>query len=302
MTLPAPELLAVVEASPACVARHDKQAWLALFADGAIVEDPVGSAPHRRGARVRGTPPDDELGRFWETFIAPNEIRFEVREDIVAGLEVVRDVIIHTRLSTGLEIRVPAHLLYELVEEGGSPRIRRLAAHWELPRLSGQALRSGWRGCATMVRLGGRMLRCQGLGGTLGYARGMVLGIGSRGRETVEALAAAVTARDEAVLRALFVAQDAFVEQPPGGRVPPVDWLRALPAGSRLEASDVAAAGWTASFRFVLGRAAGETSGIAFLAFDPPSRRLVSARFFVADRRPAEPEGAGLVDAGLPRR
>ncbi|MBI5491226.1 MAG: nuclear transport factor 2 family protein [Deltaproteobacteria bacterium] len=293
--------LELVDASPACVARHDKDAWLALFANGAVVEDPVGSAPHRKGAGRRGNPPDDELGRFWETFIAPNDIRFEVREDIVAGREVVRDVLIHTRLSTGLELAVPSHLLYELVEEAGVLRLGRLAAHWELPRMSLQALRAGGRGLVTMTRLSVRMLRIQGLAGTLGYSRGMLSGIGRPGRDAVEALASAVAARDEGALGALFVGSGVEVEHPvggPAGSSPPARWLQSLPAGTRLCAADVTPAGWSLSFRFELAARARREHGLAFLRFDRASGRIASARFFAAE----DPGGVSRVDGDLAPR
>jgi steroid delta-isomerase len=45
--------LAVVERSPAHVAAHDRQDWLALFGDDALVEDPVGSPPHCGRAAIR---------------------------------------------------------------------------------------------------------------------------------------------------------------------------------------------------------------------------------------------------------
>ncbi|MBI5500094.1 MAG: nuclear transport factor 2 family protein [Deltaproteobacteria bacterium] len=301
--------LELVDASPACVARHDKDAWLALFTEGAVVEDPVGSAPHRKGAGRRGHPPDDELGRFWDTFIAPNDIRFEVREDIVAGREVARDVLIHTRLSTGLELTVPSHLLYQLAGEAGALRIGRLAAHWELPRMSLQALRGGGRGLATMARLSLRMLRIQGLAGTLGYSRGMVDGVGRRGRDVVESVASAVAARDEGALAALFSGPGAEVEHPvdrspdaPGedgataapGRVSPARWLASLPAGARLSAADVTPAGWSVSFRFELAARGRRERGLAFLRLDRTSGRVASARFFVSE----EPGADSRVDPG----
>jgi hypothetical protein len=36
--------------SPAAVAAHDKAAWLSIFAELSVVEDPVGSKPHINGA------------------------------------------------------------------------------------------------------------------------------------------------------------------------------------------------------------------------------------------------------------
>ena len=130
----ADDCLRLVERSPAAVRAHDKQAWLALFAIHHVVEDPVGSTPHRTGVpgnrgRQRGAAP---LSRFYDTFIAANDIRFHVDRNIVCGLHVVRDLTIEIAMSPQVTVHVPMHLLYELTEEGGELRISRLAAHWEL--------------------------------------------------------------------------------------------------------------------------------------------------------------------------
>lgn len=118
------ELLALVWSSPAYVAAHDKAGWLGIFATQHVVEDPVGSRP------VRSEDPG-ALGRFWDTFIAPNQIEFEVVTDWVDGFDVVRDVTIVTTLRPGVVVRTPAHLLYETAYEDGVLKVRRMAAHWE---------------------------------------------------------------------------------------------------------------------------------------------------------------------------
>ena len=77
------ESLVAVGGSPAAVAAHDKEGWLSLFTPSAVVNDPVGSAPHRGPA---------QLSRFYDTFIAPNTIGFQVNHDVVCGASVLRDV------------------------------------------------------------------------------------------------------------------------------------------------------------------------------------------------------------------
>ena len=91
----------------------------------------------------------------------------------MGGSEVVRDVLIHTKLATGLAIDVPAHLIYEIADEDGALRIRRLRAVWDLRRRSMSAISSGARGMWTMWAISGRMFALQGLGGMLGYSRGL---------------------------------------------------------------------------------------------------------------------------------
>ena len=72
--------LDLVKASPATVAAHDRSGWMDLFALYAMVEDPVGGAPHHSGGfdRRSGRRGHTVLGRFYDTYIAPNQVRFAV--------------------------------------------------------------------------------------------------------------------------------------------------------------------------------------------------------------------------------
>jgi len=260
----------VVERSPACVAAQDRDAWLALFTRDGSVEDPVGAAPNHR----------DALPGFFNTFIQGNHIRFEVHEDLSAGLEVVRDVTIHTRLSTGLVIEVPAFLLYELAEEHNTLKIRRLRAVWDLRRRSISAVTAGPRGLWTLCAISLRMLRVQGLGGVLGYSRGLVAGIFGAGQTTLERLSAAIHSGDLATAESLFVA-DASVEFPVGTPQSVRDWLAELGPGAELHLTQATSAGWLTACRFSVtgGRHSG-AGGVAFFSFDPATRKLTTARCF----------------------
>lgn len=175
-------VLDFVERSPAAVARHDRAAWVALFAADCVIEDPVGSRPHHAGDR-------GVIARFYDTFIAPNVIVFQRGRDYVDGLQVLRDLSIEIRMAPSVTIRVPMYLVYELCLEAGGLRIRRLAAHWELRPMLMQLLRCGLRGLPPALALGWRMIRLQGLGGTLGFMRAW-RSAGSAGKAAViEALA-----------------------------------------------------------------------------------------------------------------
>lgn len=218
-------MLACAAASPVAVAAHDKPVWLGLFADDGEVCDPVGSRPHRGAAA---------LSRFYDTFIAPNDVRFEVDLERVCGDTVVRDVTIRIRMSTGLEVTVPAHLRYEL---GGAPqalRIHRLSAHWELLPMVLRTLRTGWIGLRTYSRLSLHMLRCQGIGGVFGFMRAF-LGVGQRGKRRVEALLCALRDGDQGALRRLL-GQDAAVDALPMGN-DTLQWHKLIAAGRHVTAS-----------------------------------------------------------------
>ena len=190
--------LDVVRRSPAAVARHDKHAWLDLFADDFAVEDPYG-----------GRPVDDAraLGRFWDTYIATRAISFEMDgPDIVVGDEVIRDVTIVIVDDAGVELRTPAHLRYTLVSgvrvpglahlAPAEPRIARLAAHWEVAPVLRQLAGVDRARLRSMGRTTMRMLRYQGLSGSLGFARALT-SVGDRGKAAVTELVADAASGDE---------------------------------------------------------------------------------------------------------
>ncbi len=261
--------MAVVERSPAAVAVHDRAAWLALFSDDAVVEDPVGSPP---APKAGGT-----LGRFFDAFIAPHGIHFEIRRDHFLGDDVFRDAIIHTTVRRGVNVDVPAYLLYQVVERGGGLQARRMAAHWQLSGMVGLALRLGPRAWVAMTVLFAGMLRHLGVGWVAGYLASLWRTVGRRGLELAQALAAAVAGRDAAAVERLFEA-GATVEL--GEQVlGPAALVGALPAGTRLGLEAPVVAGWTVSFRFTLAGAA-PAEGLALLEVSPASGKLTRARFF----------------------
>jgi ketosteroid isomerase-like protein len=262
-------LIDVVARSPALVALHDREGWLALFSDDARVEDPLGSPPAPKAS--------GQLASFWDTFIGPHEIRFEVRRDHVRGNDVVRDVVIHTRIGEHVRIAVPAYLLYQLDDGGGELRVLRMAAHWELARLSLGALKLGPRAWVALTVMFARMLRRMGLRWVGGYLAALWRGVGRRGVDAVNALPAALAARDAAALGALFD-DDATVELG-GTRAAGRQLLTLVPPGSALTVAAPVAAGWSVAFRFTLSGAE-PRAGVALFDFDPGSRRVRRARFF----------------------
>lgn len=182
--------LATVRESPRLVGLKDKAAWLALFTEDARIEDPKGTL-HARGPGAPGG--HDWLARFWEVFIAPNDIRFEVERDAVqeaeGGLVVLRRVHIRTGLALEVRIVVPAVLRYELRPEPGpgtsALRVQRLEAWWDVADNAWQGLRQGPRGWLALGLQSLRMVRFLGLGGTLRYTRGLLRAPGLAGAPTL---------------------------------------------------------------------------------------------------------------------
>ena len=77
----------LARASIAAIEAGDRNSWLALFADDAIVEDPIGpSMFDPEGTGHRGAV---AIAAFYDNVIAANEsIRFDIRQSFLCGDEV----------------------------------------------------------------------------------------------------------------------------------------------------------------------------------------------------------------------
>lgn len=275
------DCLALVERSPAAVAVHDKAAWLALFAKYNLVEDPVGSAPHITGiydarAGYRGR---QGLGRFYDTFIAPNTICFHVDQDIVNGLHVVRDVTIEIAMSAAVTVRVPAHLLYELTVEGDELKIFRLAAHWELAPMLRQQMASGWPFLAVGCASAARMWRHQGVRGMAGFMRAL-WGVGARGKAQVALFARHFNASNVAALEGVFANPAVVVAFPHAGRY--LSIAQCAAQGGEMRFTKLLAAGNVVSATLIYQRSDRQCHGVAIFEFDRHSLRIVALSFYWA--------------------
>jgi hypothetical protein len=194
MTFSRADMLAAVERSPAAAAAHDREGWVGLFASGGRVEYPVGSQPHRGRMAIR---------RFYDTFIGPREIAFHRDVDIVIGSTVIRDLSLEMGMLSGLTLRIPAYLRYDLEDDDGELKIAALYAFWELPAMVGQFLRSGARSVPAGLQLSKGLLTNQGLIGTLGFLSGF-RGAGTQGKRRFAEFLAEGRAGNEVAVRRLL--------------------------------------------------------------------------------------------------
>lgn len=257
----ATDLIALVERSPAAVAAHDREAWLDIFAPDAVVNDPVGSRPHAGRAAI---------GRFYETFIAPNEITFDVDHDIVCADTVVRDLHVTTRMSTGAEIRIPMHLRYELADHNGGLAVRGLFAHWELPSMVLQLAGAGMIGAKACAVLTPQLLSNQGVSGALGFAKGLIR-VGGRAKRVAAELLTAIARFDEVGVHRMLA--DAVVELPGTDAATATALLKELP---ELRWSKTLAAGRMVTVSIETG---GEP-GLALFEFDGFGCRIERVRIY----------------------
>lgn len=117
-------------ASMTAVEAGDRDAWLALFAADAVVEDPVGPSPFDpAGGGHRGI---DAIAAFYDSVIAPNQVRFRIERSYAAGDEVANVGTITTTMPDGTVVHTDLVGTYRVDAAG---RLVSLRAHWELDKL-----------------------------------------------------------------------------------------------------------------------------------------------------------------------
>lgn len=269
------ELLDTAMNSPRAVATHDRVAWMNLFAECHVVEDPIGGAPHiggiydeETGERGRGA-----LGRFFDTFIAPNNIVFKVDRDVVCDYHVVRDLTIEIDMAPGVVVSTPMHLLYELTEEKNRLKIQRLAAHWELGTMLKQVSKPSLAHLKVNNALGLRMFRLQGLRGVRGFMQALS-SVGAAGKAAVDRFADCLSRQDGAGLRQLLT-DDARIEFPYGSDPISIELL--LPAARQLTLTKLLAAGDSVTASFLLNN---QHRGVVFFYFNRRSMKIRRAVFY----------------------
>mgnify|MGYP000218127975 CR=1 FL=1 len=282
----ADDCLALVNRSPAAVAVHDRDAWLSIFAQYNIVEDPVGSAPHFSGVYDRrdGRRGFGPLKRFYEAFIAANNIQFYVERDIVCGLHVVRDLTLEILMSGRLTVSVPMHLLYELKVEQGEAgdqlRVFRLAAHWQLRAMLKQQMAHGMDSLIAGSTAGWRMFRHLGVSGIVGFMQALN-SVGNQGKQRATQFAYLLKHRHGTGLSDLFAKTNAEVAFPYPDQTMAVSELAKL--GGELQYTKLLAAGNVVSASFTYKGETEQYQGVVFFEFERRSMSIVSAKFYSAD-------------------
>ncbi len=114
-------------ASMAAVEARDRQGWLALFAEDAVVEDPIGpSAFDPEGMGHRGL---EAIAAFYDSVIAVNEsITFTIRQSILCGDEAANVGVIRIAFAGGGAVEVDGVYIYR---RSPDDKIASLRAFWE---------------------------------------------------------------------------------------------------------------------------------------------------------------------------
>ena len=113
--------------SMAAVEAGDRAAWLALFTENSVVEDPIGpSAFDPEGRGHRGL---EAIAAFYDSVIAANEsIRFDIRQSFLCGDEAANVGVIRITFAGGSAVEVDGIYIYR---RSPDDRIASLRAFWE---------------------------------------------------------------------------------------------------------------------------------------------------------------------------
>jgi ketosteroid isomerase-like protein len=118
--------------SRAAVHARDREGWLDLFAEDAVVQDPIGPSPF--DPEGKGHHGREAIAAFYDTVIAPSEaITFEISESYLCGDEVADVGIIRTTLAGGSHQAV-VHGVYTY-RSNGAGKLAALRAFWEFDAL-----------------------------------------------------------------------------------------------------------------------------------------------------------------------
>lgn len=119
------------QASMAAVEAGDRDAWLDLFSDDAVVEDPVGPSmfdPEGKGHHGR-----EGIAAFYDNVIGVNEsIRFAIRQSFECGDEVANVGTIRINFAAGGAVEVDGVYCYRVAADGKLGGIR---AYWEADQI-----------------------------------------------------------------------------------------------------------------------------------------------------------------------
>ncbi len=116
-------------ASRAAVARKDKEGWLQLFAEDALVQDPIGKSPFDpEGTGHRGRA---AIGKFYDEVISSSEkIKFNILSSNLCDDEVADVGLIYTWLAGGTHVAI-VHCVFTYKKAPGKNELASLRAYWE---------------------------------------------------------------------------------------------------------------------------------------------------------------------------
>lgn len=114
------------------VAQGNREAWLDLFAEDGVVQDPVGPSPlDPTGKGHRGK---EAIAAFWDNVISKAEVGFDYPKSYAAGDECAFTGCVINTLPGGKEFRAHGVFVYRVNDDG---KLLSLRAFWEFANPEG---------------------------------------------------------------------------------------------------------------------------------------------------------------------
>ena len=114
------------------VANGDRDAWLALFAEDAVIQDPVGPSP--LDPTGKGRCGKAAIADFWDGVIAKGRVSFDYPKSFAAGDECAFAGTVINTFPNGQEFRAQGVFVYRVNEAG---ELLSLRAYWEFDNPEG---------------------------------------------------------------------------------------------------------------------------------------------------------------------
>lgn len=105
----------------------NKQAWLDLFADDAVVNDPVGPSPH--DPEGKGFAGKERIAEFWDMMIAPGNLLIIPQKRFNCGEHIACVVMTASNHIMGIKTYIEMVAVYETNTAG---KIRSLKVYWDV--------------------------------------------------------------------------------------------------------------------------------------------------------------------------
>jgi steroid Delta-isomerase len=116
----------LADASMQAAVMGDREGWLALYSEDAVLEDPVGPSPW--DPEGRGQRGKQALAAFWDRVIGPNRgLQFKVRERYTGGREVASVLTVSSALPDGQRVEFG---MVTIVSSNDQGLIQSLRAFW----------------------------------------------------------------------------------------------------------------------------------------------------------------------------
>lgn len=111
----------------------NKEAWLALFDDNAIVHDPVGKSDH--DPEGKGFSGKARIAEFWDMMIGPGDLTIVPHKRYPCGDTIVAVAMTATNHIGGLKTFIEMIATYEVNANG---KLVRLQVYWDVDALTDQ--------------------------------------------------------------------------------------------------------------------------------------------------------------------